>query len=150
MEICVSNQHPSLEFDEDWLASLMSDALPGCLDHLGQHPDRMVLAGLDELDVALVDDSTIADVHVRFMDIPGETDVITFDHGEIVISLDTAQRYADEFENSFVEEVARYAVHGMMHLNGHEDQDPDERDAMHRDQEAVLVESLARVEPYHG
>ncbi|QQL43696.1 rRNA maturation RNase YbeY [Sulfuriroseicoccus oceanibius] len=148
LEICVSNQHPALPFDEAWLESLMGDALEACLAQPGSHPERMVLPVLDELDVALVDDETIADVHVRFMDIPGETDVITFDHGEIVISLDTAQRYAKEFGNGFVEEVARYAVHGLLHLNGHEDAEEGERAAMHREQERILAESLARVAPY--
>jgi len=150
LEICVSNQHPSRAFDEAWLEALMGDALAACLAQPGSHPERMVLPVLDELDVALVDDETIADVHVRFMDIAGETDVITFDHGEIVISLDTAQRYAAEFGNSFVEEVARYAVHGMLHLNGHEDAQPDERDAMHVEQERILAQSLARVAAYPG
>jgi len=80
-----------------------------------------VLLGLEEVEVSLIDDETIADVHLRFMDIPGATDVITFDHGEIHISVETAQSQAAEFQNDFEREVALYIIHGLLHLAGHED-----------------------------
>jgi len=59
------------------------------------------LTQIQEVEVSLVDDVTIADVHLRFMDIPGATDVITFDHGEIHISVETARQQAMEFENGY-------------------------------------------------
>ena len=80
-----------------------------------------VLSQLDELEVSLVDDETIADVHLRFMDIPGATDVITFDHGEIHISVETARAQAEEFGNGFEREMMLYIIHGLLHLAGHED-----------------------------
>lgn len=79
------------------------------------------LSRLDEIEVSLVDDATIADVHLRFMDIPGATDVITFDHGEIHISVETAQSQAAEYFHDPEAEMMLYILHGLLHLAGHED-----------------------------
>lgn len=79
------------------------------------------LSALDEVEVSLVDDATIADVHLRFMDVPGATDVITFDHGEIHISLETAERQAAEYFQDPDAEIMLYILHGLLHLAGHED-----------------------------
>ena len=94
-------------------------ALPKALA-VATSPDSALL-GLEEVEVSLIDDEAIADVHLRFMDIPGATDVITFDHGEIHISVETAQSQAAEFQNDFEREVALYIIHGLLHLAGHED-----------------------------
>lgn len=96
------------------------------------------LQGLEEVEVSLVDDGTIADVHLRFMDIPGATDVITFDHGEIHISVETAQSQAAEFQNDFEREVALYIIHGLLHLAGHEDTSDEGAARMDELQAAIL------------
>ncbi len=67
-------------------------ALPLCLAAAGS--GDKVLAGLDEVEINLVDDEVISRVHRDFMGLDGATDVITFHHGEVVISLDTAARQA--------------------------------------------------------
>ncbi len=72
------------------------------------------------------------------MNVPGATDVITFNHGEIVLSADTARRQALEHGETTDREIARYIVHGLLHLNGHEDADPDDAATMWRAQEHVL------------
>ena len=79
------------------------------------------LCDLDEVEVTLVSDQVIADVHVEFMDIEGATDVITFDHGEILISTETAAVQAAENGNSVERETALYVVHGLLHLAGYTD-----------------------------
>ena len=83
--------------------------------------DGAPLSQLREIEVSLVDDVTIADVHLRFMDIPGATDVITFDHGEIHISVETAHRQAEEYFHDPEAEIMLYILHGLLHLAGHED-----------------------------
>ena len=55
------------------------------------------------------------------MNIAGATDVITFDHGEIHISVETAQRQAAEYFQDFEKEIMLYILHGLLHLAGHED-----------------------------
>ena len=98
------------------------------------------LASLEEVEVSFVDDDTIADVHQRFMAIPGATDVITFDHGEIHISVETAQQQALEFGNSFERELMLYIIHGLLHLAGYEDAAQPDRERMDRLQQAILTE----------
>ena len=55
------------------------------------------------------------------MSVDGPTDVITFRHGEIVISVETAERQAKEYSTSFDRELRLYFVHGLLHLVGLED-----------------------------
>ncbi len=97
-----------------------------------------MLPGLEEVEVSLVSDRVIAQVHRRFMQIPGATDVITFAHGEIVVSATTAAREARERAEPVGREVLRYVVHGLLHLNGHEDAETGEATAMWEAQEAVV------------
>ena len=79
------------------------------------------LPQLDVLEISIVDDEQIADVHGRFLDDPTPTDVITFPHGEILVSADTAQRQAREFATEPMAELALYGIHGMLHLAGFDD-----------------------------
>ena len=88
--------------------------------------------------MAVVSDRVIARVHQQFMDIAGATDVITFGHGEIVLSAATAARQARAHGETCDREVARYIVHGLLHLNGHEDAETADAAAMWRAQEEVL------------
>jgi len=53
--------------------------------------DERVLEGRKVV-VALVDDATIAELHERYLDVAEPTDVLSFPHGEIVASGDTARR----------------------------------------------------------
>ena len=85
---------------------------------------RFALKQLEEVEVAVVSDEVISKVHDDFMGIPGATDVITFDHGEIVISAETAVGYAKEHGHTVNEELALYIVHGLLHLNGYDDTTP--------------------------
>jgi len=92
----------------------------------------------DQLEITLMDDPMIAHVHMEFMRIPGATDVITFQHGEILISLETAARHAVAFGEAFEREVLRYIVHGMLHLAGHDDAEPTAQAAMETAQEHIV------------
>ncbi len=78
----------------------------------------------------------------------GSTDVITFDHGdassigtvfgEIYISVDDAVAQAEEFDTTWQSELVRYAVHGMLHLLGHDDTNPAARTRMKREENRCL------------
>jgi probable rRNA maturation factor len=97
-----------------------------------------VLASLEFVEFSIVDNETIAQVHQDFMGIDGATDVITFAHGEIVISIETAIRYAKNYHQSFEKELTLYIVHGLLHLCGHEDAIEAEREAMEKIQSKIL------------
>jgi len=80
-----------------------------------------VLATLDEVSVIFVSDRRIAELHRQFMNEPGPTDVITFQHGEIFVSTETAKRQARSYGNSLDHELRLYIVHGLLHLHGFDD-----------------------------
>lgn len=111
-------------------------ALPLCLEAAASSVSDLHI--LPEIEVNLVDDAAIAKIHGDFLNDPTPTDVITFPHGEIFVSLDTAQRAATEHGEAYEREVLRYIVHGLLHLAGWDDQAPDDRAAMHKAQEQIL------------
>ena len=102
----------------------------------------IVLAELDEVEISVVSDDAIAEVHGEFMDDPTPTDVITFQHGEILVSLDTATREAAARNLPVERELLLYVIHGLLHLYGFDDHDPEARQRMHHRQEAVLDQVL--------
>lgn len=116
--------------------SVAERALPLCLD--AATDAGAPLLRLEEIEVSLVSDDAIARVHADFMDDPTPTDVITFHHGEIVISLDTAAAQAAEHRTSYEDEVALYIVHGLLHLGGWTDTEPAPREEMHAKQADIL------------
>ena len=116
--------------------------LPVCLENPG--PGEATLPGLAEVHVVLVSDPASARLHEQFLAVPGPTDVITFMHGEIVVGAAVAQRQAAAHRQTLERELRRYIVHGLLHLNGHEDHSPTARAAMWRVQERLLRRVAAR------
>ena len=82
---------------------------------------RTQLSRLAAISILLISDRRMSSLHRRFLNTAGPTDVITFDHGEIVISAETARKHARRFKSSTLREIQLYIVHGLLHLNGHED-----------------------------
>jgi probable rRNA maturation factor len=113
------NRQRSIKFDLPWLQRLAPAALTRC-EGEGIAPGAP-LERLEEIEVTIVSDRAIAQVHKRFMNIAGPTDVITFEHGEIVISAGTAARQAAEYGERLDHELGLYIIHGLLHLNGHDD-----------------------------
>lgn len=135
-EVQVFNRQRAVRLDLPRLQSLAASAAARCLQHPG--PGDAPLRRLEEVEISVVSDRVIARVHRQFMDVPGATDVITFGHGEIVLSAATAVRQARENGEDSHREVARYVIHGLLHLNGHEDADPADAAKMWDAQETVL------------
>ncbi len=102
-----------------------------------QGPDH-VLSTLPVVEIAVVDDEAIARVHDEFLNDPSETDAITFPYGEILVSCDTAARYAAEHNLSPQEELFRYMVHGLTHLHGYLDYEPADRETLFAVQEPLV------------
>jgi probable rRNA maturation factor len=79
------------------------------------------LQTLGAVSILIISDRRMASLHRRFMNEPGTTDVITFQHGEIFISADTARRNARCFGDDLSRELRLYIVHGFLHLHGFDD-----------------------------
>lgn len=139
-----------LNAERDWvseeLLARFASALRSLLPELlaaPPGPDH-VLSELPVVEIAVVDDETIAQVHAEFLNDPSETDAITFPYGEILVSCDTAARYAAEHGLQPAEELFRYMVHGLTHLHGYLDYEPDDRRALFAVQEPLVERYFPR------
>ena len=133
--VVVLNRQRARAIDIRFLRKAAALALDLCVPERGK--GIAVLMDLEEVVVTCVSDKRIDKVHRDFMDIEGATDVITFQHGDIVVSVDTAARAAIEHGHGLDEELLIYIVHGFLHLNGYDDADEEERAAMHVVQDKV-------------
>lgn len=66
---------------------------------------------------------------------PGDIEILL---GDIIISLETAARQAEEYGHSLERELAYLTVHGMLHLLGYDHEDEEERLEMRKEEEYVL------------
>jgi probable rRNA maturation factor len=135
--ICLYDHQSNHLIDLQALEKIAHTALPLCLTHPGHHAPQL-LASCEEIEISLVDDTTIATVHGNFMNDPTATDVITFHHGEILISADTAARIAPDHQHTLERELTLYLIHGLLHLHGHDDLHEEARALMHTTQAAIL------------
>jgi probable rRNA maturation factor len=131
--ISIRNLQRKIAFDRTALEQFALRALRLCCQQPGAS-----LTNREEIGVLVVSDRKIADLHRRFMKIAGPTDVITFQHGEIFISADTAQRQAAAYGTSLEHELRLYLVHGLLHLHGFDDHDPAARRRMDSVQEGIV------------
>jgi probable rRNA maturation factor len=97
------------------------------------------LASLAELSVILVSNRRMAELHRRFLHLPGPTDIITFQHGEIFVSAEIARRQARRCGNSLEGEIRLYIVHGLLHLHGFDDKHSADAVEMERAQEKLVA-----------
>jgi len=102
-----------------------------------------------ELGFHFVEPEEMARVNQQFLQHDGSTDVITFDHaaletdapnlhGEIFISVADAVKQAREFGTTWQAELARYIIHALLHLRGHDDVNPAARRVMKREEDRLL------------
>lgn len=106
-----------------------------------RHASRRIPNGFESLCFILVGDRKMARLHRTFAGVSGTTDVLTFDltdpdssrvEGEVYICLDQARRQAKSCRVPLYEEVARLAVHGVLHLAGCEDGSESDRERMRK------------------
>jgi rRNA maturation RNase YbeY len=106
-----------------------------------------------ELSVALVDDEEIAALNQSYRERSGATDVLSFsllegDHaerrgellGDVIVSVETAERQARRGRRSLEDEVVRLLIHGTLHLLGHDHQEAAEARAMRAEERRVWRE----------
>ncbi|HET6408808.1 MAG TPA: rRNA maturation RNase YbeY [Chthoniobacteraceae bacterium] len=124
-----------------WLRRAAKTALPICREV--SDDEEFALRKIPEVIVAIVSDPVIGRIHADFMGIEGPTDVITFDHGEIVISADTAKIHATRYGHSVEQELALYTIHGLLHLNGFDDLTAAPAARMRKTQARILRQIIA-------
>ena len=130
------NNESGVEVDEQRLVQLARFAM----DELRIHPQA-------ELSILLVDEKTMADYHVRFMDLPGPTDVLSFPMdelrppsdddepplgllGDIVLCPTVTAAQAAENSRTPEGEADYLLIHGLLHLLGFDHAEPEEKKVM--------------------
>ena len=137
--------------DETALAGLSRHVLDG----MRVHP-------LAELSVLLVDEAAMTELHEKWMDEPGPTDVLSFPMdelrpghlsggadeddeadpallGDVVLCPAVAERQAGKAGHSTADELELLCAHGILHLLGFDHAEPDE----HREMFGLQADLLA-------
>ena len=143
MTITVLNRQRAVRMNIAALREFVASAVTQCLKLRAPQPGT--LARLVSVEVILVSDRRMAQLHRRFLGAPGPTDVITFQHGEILISTETARRQARAFATSLEDELRLYVAHGLLHLHGYDDKMSEGAAVMKRAQEKLVRLATADV-----
>jgi probable rRNA maturation factor len=132
------------EYDQERLVSVAKHAMT----QLGLHEEC-------ELSISLVDENEMSALHVRWMDEPGATDVLSFPMdevkpnssnsgpgmlGDIILCPDFAQRQAAQLGHSLQQELELLTVHGVLHLVGFDHREAEEKAHMFGLQDTYLSE----------
>ncbi|SFB28086.1 probable rRNA maturation factor [Amycolatopsis marina] len=124
--------------------------------------DKMEVSPLAELSVMLVTLEVMEDLHERWMDLPGPTDVMAFPMdelestrrpdapesspallGDIVLCPAFAKDQAHAAGHSLTDELHLLTVHGVLHLLGYDHAEPTEEREMFGLQKRILAEFQA-------
>lgn len=135
--IQIRNRQPRKRVDTVQLKRLLQDAL-----------GRELGVTSYEVCVHLIDATEMTRVNETFLQHEGSTDVVTFNHreepsatelhGELFVCVDEAVALAPKFKSGWQAEILRYAIHGFLHLQGHDDDEPAARRRMKREENRVL------------
>jgi probable rRNA maturation factor len=135
-QITVRNLQRTVPVSVGDLERFAAKAVRACLQLRKRGPTD--LTRLSEIFVWLVSDRRMTSLHRQFLHARGPTDVLTFQHGEIFISVETARRHARVFGNSLARELRLYIVHGLLHLHGFDDRKRADARNLERIQKRIL------------
>jgi probable rRNA maturation factor len=123
------------------------------------------VAGAVILTITIVDDEEIRQINQQHRSIDKATDVLSFpliedgyqdgafalppdvprELGDVIVSYPRAVAQAEEYGHSVERELAYLIVHGVLHIMGHDHEQPDEQAIMRaREEAALLVAGLTR------
>ena len=107
-----------------------------------------------ELSILFTSDDQIAQLNSKYFGRQGPTNVIAFPMspmgedepesallGDIVVSVDTAAREAEELGETLTEALGRLLIHGLLHLLGfdHEQSEAKAREMEHEEQKLMKI-----------
>jgi probable rRNA maturation factor len=73
---------------------------------------------ISEVDAVFISPAASAKVHLEFFQDPAATDIMTFEHGELLICPAIAEKQRRDSGLSFHDELLTYIIHGLLHLCG--------------------------------
>lgn len=127
------------------------------LEQLRLHPAT-------DLGIVFLDEGPMADLHVKWMDEPGPTDVLSFPMdelrpgsedspasegvlGDIVVCPQVAAKQAVAAQHATINEVLLLVTHGILHLVGFDHAEPDEEAEMFGLQKQILHDFYLQEQP---
>lgn len=148
MQIELSNQQEKLSLTQE-----MEDRIVEVLEEAARVHE---VDDMTEVSLMFTDDETIHEMNREYRGIDRPTDVLSFALeegeeeeiyggpeenllGDIIISVETAVRQAEEYGHSVEREMAFLALHGMLHLLGYDHMEEEERQEMRAQEEAILA-----------
>ena len=108
---------------------------------------------LYNISVAFLNPKCMAEINMKHLEHEGPTDVITFDYssetileGELLICPSVAEKHSVQHNVSLGNELARYYIHGILHLLGYNDKTPSDKKKM-KQKETLILSQLADLFP---
>lgn len=120
-------------FDEDRIAKWLKNVIKEEKKRLG------------EIEIEFVTEDEILEVNKNYLNHDYFTDIITFDecfvniiNGKLIISADTVLYNAQKNKISWINEILRVIVHGIMHLCGYKDASNEQKSIMRKMEDKYL------------
>jgi rRNA maturation RNase YbeY len=111
---------------------------------------KQVISGyhkkLGNINYIFCSDDEILQINRQYLKHDYYTDIITFDYteedvisGDLFISLDTVTSNAEQFKTTYLDELARVMIHGVLHLCGLNDKTTEEEKLMRLKEDEALA-----------
>ena len=134
----------SIEISNESAMSIDLDRVQALAIHVR---DELKLHPMVDVGIIFVDEEPMTELHIKWMDEPGPTDVLSFPMdelrpgsdlvpspegvlGDIVICPQVAAKQAEVAGHDTINEVLLLATHGMLHLVGFDHAEPEEEKEM--------------------
>ena len=93
------------------------------------------------------DDEYLHKLNVEFLSHDTLTDIISFDysvgkiiHGDVFISIERVRENAQIFSTSFLSELQRVLIHGILHYCGYKDKSEEDKNTMRSKEDFYLLQ----------
>ena len=100
---------------------------------------------LGDLNYIFCSDEYLLERNIKYLNHDSLTDIITFNfcegkiiNSDIMISIDRVKENSTIFENTFLDELHRVMIHGVLHLIGYDDQNEKEKQIMKEKEDFYL------------
>ncbi|MBE2280304.1 MAG: rRNA maturation RNase YbeY [Ignavibacteriaceae bacterium] len=108
---------------------------------------------IENLEISFVDKETILQLNKEYLNHDYFTDILTFDYSEtinklnaeIIICCEIANENAENNGVTFLNEITRLVIHGILHLSGYDDTGEAKKTEM-TEKENILLKKLLEVE----
>ena len=91
-----------------------------------------------EISIVFTGQQRMRAMNKKFLGHDYATDVITFNHGEIIICPSVALANAKIHKNTLERELLLYVIHGLLHLAGYDDHKPKDIALMRKKEQELL------------